>query len=72
MLTIIFPGAVITGVLMPVVLEWLVMSWDVVLLSAVCICVPKEFVQEMADRDIWGVKRIDDECCSVTQIVSSF
>lgn len=35
MLTIIFPGAVITGVLMPVVLEWLVMSWDVVLLSAV-------------------------------------
>lgn len=34
-LTIIFPGAVITGVLMPVVLEWLVMSWDVVLLSAV-------------------------------------
>lgn len=32
---IIFPGAVITSVLMPVLLKWLVTNWDVVLLGAV-------------------------------------
>lgn len=35
MLIVIFPGAVITSVLMPVLLEWLVTNWDVVLLGAV-------------------------------------
>lgn len=35
LLIVIFPGAVITSVLMPVLLEWLVTSWDVVLLGAV-------------------------------------
>lgn len=75
MLVIIFPSAAFStsGAIVTSMLECLLMNWNVALLDAKLICPQRIYsMQGETDRGIWRIKGIDDECCAMTKVVSSY